>query len=390
MATQIMGASTLVPTTSMEVQADPAVLVDGSPAQTQFFQALAAEMAAALGIQVSEVEITGVRPATSASGRRRAQQTVAVQVDFVIKSSDPTAALALLFAQLEDESSPLWSSEIMGTADPATLSIAFSCPAGLYRPRVWDASLSLHRLAGDCVECPGNMFPDPTNETRCQECEKLTVVSADKSGCVCADNYYDTTAGLLICYDVGEDFSALDFSPAVDDPRCVSCGDAGSTAHCVTCSGGLATHLKQGFARAHTQTHTPTDAVFGPLAIFGCPSPKGCPSQNFTEAECATGYSGKLCGVCGAGWVKSGGACISCADASVSVALVVALVAAAAVVRCLSTRWVTGEAERTAEQNTVGIHVSGLTVQSKILIGLLQVCKRTQPTVSIVLYTVLH
>jgi hypothetical protein len=70
------------------------------------------------------------------------------------------------------------------------------------------------------------------------------VVDVEGTGCVCTDGYYDARAGLLICYEVGEDWSASDFSdpPSSDAsvPQCLECGD------CLKCKHGSA-KVEKGF-----------------------------------------------------------------------------------------------------------------------------------------------
>ena len=219
-AAQVLEGTSLLPQVTMEIQADPAVLVEGSVEQMQFFQDLAAEMAAALGIDISDVEITGVRPTVDGGDRRRLE-TAAIEFDFVIRSADPASAMAQLESQLADETSLLRTSDNLGTVDPeGTLAFTFTCAAGFHRPAG----------AADCKRCGGsNEYPDPDDNTRCLVCQDPMTVKDDGSSCRCADAHYDARAELLVCYEVGESWLATDFegAPAKDaaEPQCLPCGD---------------------------------------------------------------------------------------------------------------------------------------------------------------------
>jgi hypothetical protein len=124
----------------------------------------------------------------------------------------------------------LRTSDNLGTVDPeGTLAFTFTCAAGFHRPAG----------AADCKRCGGNNeYPDPDDNTRCLVCQDPMTVKDDGSGCRCADAHYDARAELLVCYEVGESWSAADFdgAPAKDaaEPQCLPCGD------CLTCKDGLA------------------------------------------------------------------------------------------------------------------------------------------------------
>jgi hypothetical protein len=229
-AAQIVEGTKLLPQITMKIEADPAVLVEGSDAQAQLFQDLAAEMAAALGIDISDVEITGVRNSTVDGGDRRRLETAAIEFDFVIRSTNPAAALAQLESQIADETSQLRNSKILGNVDPSgTLAFAFICGVGLYRPGG----------ATDCKRCDSdNEYPDPDDNARCLECQDLMTVKDDGSGCRCADEFYDARAELLVCYEIGKSWLASDFenqhAKNAQDPQCLSCGD------CLKCRDGAA------------------------------------------------------------------------------------------------------------------------------------------------------
>jgi hypothetical protein len=355
----------------MEIEADIAVLVEGSVAQAQLLQTLTAELAEVLDINVYDVQITGVRQ-TWSGGNMRRLETAMIEFDFVIRSANPAVALAQLESQLADENSQLRTSYTLGTVDSnKPLAFAFTCGVGLHRPAG----------ASDCRTCNANMYPDPNDGTRCEECEHPMAVNADKSGCHCADDYYDARAGVLVCYEAGQDWTAADFPVrAPGDEQCLPCNDGNTATNCLKpCRGGLAS-VAPGFTAISTVAH-PTAGVIGLLAIFECPLKEGCPGQNSTSIEmsCAKGYMGTLCAVCDEQHSRSGEKCIPCQAAAGSVALVVALVVAAVVAAlitrcCLSTKRKVFDGEQTAErQATEYAYGGGLIVQGKILIGLLQV-----------------
>jgi hypothetical protein len=172
-AIALVSSSNLIPKVTMRVQANAAVLVNGSPEKVTFMSDLATELATALGVDVSNIEVSAETTATGATVRRQLQ-TTALDVEVAIHSHDPSVVLLALETQISDENSQLHSSDTFQI--DTTIAFAFACPRGLHRPEG----------AADCIMCPGNSYPDQADATRCKECSERMVVNGEGTGCVCA------------------------------------------------------------------------------------------------------------------------------------------------------------------------------------------------------------
>ena len=83
-AIALVSSSNLIPKVTMRVEANAAVLVNGSPEKVTFMSDLATELATALGVDVSNIEVSAETTATGATVRRQLQTTaldVAIQVE---------------------------------------------------------------------------------------------------------------------------------------------------------------------------------------------------------------------------------------------------------------------------------------------------------------------
>jgi hypothetical protein len=120
-------ASKMQLSTKVEFVASPDVLVEGSPEQQQYIDTLVRQIADSMGVNVSEINVRGLKQA----GARRRTQTVSdpvvVSLDFVVSSANPAAALLDLSEQLSNSSSPLMTSEIAPRSGQ-TAEADYSCP----------------------------------------------------------------------------------------------------------------------------------------------------------------------------------------------------------------------------------------------------------------------
>jgi hypothetical protein len=123
-ALEILGGSNVQPVASLAFAVGEAALVDGSSDQDELFTNIAAEMAAALGIIISEIEITGARPLGMNS-----IYNGAIEIDIVLRSDDAAATLQELISQLDEPDSPFRGSPTTGAVIPdAGIRFTFTCP----------------------------------------------------------------------------------------------------------------------------------------------------------------------------------------------------------------------------------------------------------------------
>eukprot|EP01043_Picozoa_sp_COSAG02_P049816 COSAG02_NODE_5045_length_4699_cov_7.833696_1_plen_782_part_00 len=175
---------------------------------------------------------------------------------------------------------------------------------------------------GLCVPCDAGL--PAADKTRCKPCPLNQMVDSSGERCVCQDRFYNTTPGLLVCYDLLKDFEPEHFlqqdESDITNTECQSC--LADLEQCVSCKGGVTT-LKPDYALGRTAKTIRAEApiyagVIAPAAIFKC-SMKGCLGTNESSlSQCELGYSGPLCSVCSANesYIKEGPSCIQCAAAA--------------------------------------------------------------------------
>ena len=296
LAADILDGSNVLPKATLTLlDVDETALLAGSPARSALLQSLVEEVAAALGIDAVEIEIT--RLAASSSGRRRAQ-TTAMEVDVSILSANPGDTLLELEQQLQDENSPLLSMPTSTIDANVGMAITFACPIGLHRPAG----------AADCLPCSGTAIPDTEDNTRCVECPaRMAPDPATSTTCVCDAGFYDATLSNVECYDLGGRFRA-DVVREVD--ACVSCEQL----DCVECKLGH-TYVKQGYSVSSTQIKTGVEFMAiaeQQRAVYPCMDTQACSGE--LTAPCRPGTQGPLCSVCEEGWSHPGlqGKCAEC------------------------------------------------------------------------------
>jgi len=357
----VLNSTNLLPKMALVAEVeDIGAILDDEAAKDAYVQLLIQDVSGSLGIDVSNVKISGVQQSggTQATGRRAQQAANQVTFDVEITGDvDAGAAFAQLQQQLEDPASPLRNSATAGTIDHTSGVFSFSCPIGLYRP------------AGspECGNCDDKSIPDSSNSFRtCRECLPGQSPDASHSRCVCADGYYNTSGGLNLikCYAEGEPLSVLSSISSAD---CHLCADTGCTADAITCTSGTVA-LKEGFALSQTglAQGLALDQMVGQRNIYECSIEGACLGDD-PQTPCGVGYTGPLCDYCAEGYSRPGfnGVCAECST-GLSTAWVVAagLLGVAAVTVGL---YVVSSVDSEAGKMTV------IVTLGKIAIGLVQV-----------------
>ena len=374
------GEAAATPQTTLTLSATDDVLVEGSPAQEAFMDTLAADLALSLGIPIEEVEIIGLR-ASGANivdmGRRRVQDAISVDFDFMITGDDAASAMTELYAQLSDPESPMMNGEATGQLVPGqTPVVNMVCPKGTYRAEgessctscnggyepndAQDGCLKCVESRGgngysglefysagnlcqlcapgkvpkqdefgnkvDCVACDDGLFA-PAASDRCSPCPLRQQPNAEKSACACAAGTYNATMGQIMCFEGTSNYEADLFRyPDHDYPThdgCVPCDET-----CMDCATGVPLMLPgfamgedkalSGLALSEQKGHRPVFAC--PLQNVSCAgSVNKRPAHNGGDDDwqCRTGSSGPLCQNCDDGYARKGlnAPCFLCNDA---------------------------------------------------------------------------
>eukprot|EP01048_Picozoa_sp_COSAG05_P022800 COSAG05_NODE_4693_length_1407_cov_1.469419_1_plen_379_part_10 len=281
---------------------DPAALVEGSPEQVSLAGDLALEMSSALGLDPESVEVINIRLASQDDGRRRAQQAEELLFDLVIDDPNVEEVLTDLVEQIQDPTSALMTSSIVGNIDPDMAPVfSFVCPIGMYRP-IGDAN-------ADCMYCEGNSVPDEgTNFGSCRDClPGLAPDPTTRSVCVCDASHYDATLGEIKCYEEGQKWGAIE-----SQSGCLPCADL----DCVTCAldgtigepgAAFVVQMNAGFSLSSTNVEQGVSfaAIHGQRAVFPCAAyDETCTGD--LSSPCTAAYQGPLCSYCAEGYSRSG------------------------------------------------------------------------------------
>jgi hypothetical protein len=258
---------------------------------------------------MDDLHISHIRPASSGGSgrrRRRTQSQVAAKFDLTILSNTSNT-LDNLTQQIADPTSTLHtgsiSSAIKTTA--ASLEVAMVCPKGMMRP--------IGASDWECSPCadPGKI-PNYPDQTLCVACPFNQVSNAAGDDCVCMDNTYNASTGLIACYAYGESYSAGDFLATVGsaDSHCRSCVDDGLST-CVACTAGAVT-VKPGYSAGPAQdtSQAPLGLQSGSRPVFACAMKDQCLGEATSVAgpsiRCSTGYAGPLCTGCASDYSRRG------------------------------------------------------------------------------------
>eukprot|EP01052_Picozoa_sp_SAG31_P017485 SAG31_NODE_1197_length_9441_cov_5.823592_2_plen_916_part_00 len=347
------GTEFLRPTTSLEFEVSDDVLVDGSEAQTAFFENAAAELATALGVDVSEISVLSIWQPSHDNGRRRVQTSTA-QIQFEIAPAVSSHAMSELTSQLADPESPLRQSPTLQGVNPEVApDFNVICPAGKYLPPG----------AADCESCPsGQRLMDG----QCQDCVAALGQEPNEIGddCQCMPNYYNTSvwgpgknlsSHLVIfaslersCFSRFTVFAvacfAGDFTPLPSSmPICSPCDELAS---CVSaCSGGGIT-VHDGWSAVVQRTGSSLNVVnsdgsekvvrLNPLLVFECAQSEACLGGVAPRTRCRDGHRGDLCGECYDDWTNKVGICEECGAATWVTGLMVVLFAVVVIVMAMN------------------------------------------------------
>ena len=110
--------------------------MQGSLEQEEFIRALIADIALSLGVDPSEISISGLQLARRrrAQAFRRTQSMQDITFEVTIYSSNASTALTSLVTQIADPTSPLMNTATAGNINPeVTPHFAFVCPIGMMR-----------------------------------------------------------------------------------------------------------------------------------------------------------------------------------------------------------------------------------------------------------------
>ena len=357
----VIDSSNVLPVTELSSSVDDidAVLEDGSDAQARFVHDMKENMALALGVDVTAIEISSIRPAEDVPDQgtgRRTQTAGEVTFDLQITGPDATAALTSLSEQLADPNSALRTSAGITSEAPA---FTFVCPIGMVRPLG----------APECSYCSDTSIPDSANSFRtCKECVPGQAPDlASHSRCVCADGYYNSSAGtnLVKCYADGEPWAAL---TPTSDMDCLSCAETGCDVDAISCTGG-SVMLMPDFSVSATSVSqaVPLHDMTGQRSVYACAVPGAClgdlaPTEEDVEtiggAKCSAPYDGPLCDYCADGYSRPGftGECTTCSEGlSTAWAVIGTIIAIASVTTVLY--WISaldGTATKTGVMLTLG------------------------------------
>ena len=355
---------------------------------------------------------------------------VEVDIAFVIDSLYILGAGQVVSESLESLEVEVSQGAIVGlTAQSIFDSLLFECPAGFYTD---ESGACVHCAAGSepneaqddclpctdkvtqqksswyspigaaCVLCPAGKQPNDAR-TVCTKCEDNTFSDGKGTGCIacpsnqqqnaaadsciCENNFYNASQGVITCYGLGESFDENHFSWQASDVN-DHCQPCDTTSGCVQCAGGTA-QLMPGFVIGPSKEVAEVESLntrTGGVAIFRCPLEAGCMGQtNESFLKCAVGYTGPLCAVCATNFVKSGLECLDCSDLSSSnkfMFLIVCLgllVIASIVFKCFCSK----EVEVGQQFNPNGEWARAMS-QGKIVIGLFQMLSELPSTLQLV------
>lgn len=270
-------ASNLQPQVSFAMRVDEGVFTRGSDAYNAFSTTFKKDLAAALGISVSDVTITSIVSAQGASsaGRRRRMQTAATGVvKFIIGAPNAGGVLAELARQLETPGSALRSNSSITSTRIASATPTFElvCPDALIRPT---GSLT-------CISCPVGEVPASGRAT-CKACAVPTVPNAAGTGCQNCSAGWIGTGG--VCQQCPEAKA-----PNEEKTACVLCprGRTGQQGLCDICKSGFYAVTAQDPCRPCADLQLPDR-----LDQLDAPTPK------LTDAAvCPGGVPGQEAGIC--------------------------------------------------------------------------------------------
>eukprot|EP01051_Picozoa_sp_SAG22_P008615 SAG22_NODE_666_length_8013_cov_2.524640_7_plen_1400_part_00 len=310
------GTEFLRPIATLEFEVSDGVLVNGSDAQSLFFEQAAADLTATLAVGPGDITVIGIQQTRRRLLQlRRAQSSSAAQLEFEIVPAMAGTVMAELDAQLADPTSPLRTSAgPLASINPDVAPVFnVACPAGRYLP---DG-------ATDCEKCPaGEYLNTDANPPSCKACVAALGEEPSDLGdsCVCMDGFYNTVTRTAITCHRGDYFP-----PPAALPFCTACSEL----DCVTeCSGG-------GHVVVIEQGWSATVQSDGTVAVLECvtdSSSGGCPggetNATVIGTACTYGYNGLLCSSCDPDYTwGSDGLCTKCEEWSATGGVLIVVLA---------------------------------------------------------------
>jgi hypothetical protein len=252
------------------------------------------------------VQITDA-PSRIASGRRRAQNAEAgeVQFTFILVTEDSDlvkTAVSTLTSQLGDPLSVLRSGSITSALVEGQVVVSrFVCPGGTMQSETSASCLPCQAgkagTGGECISCGVGTQPD-VDRTACENCAE-GMFSASGSACIsCITTGFHTPDRItcLVC-DAGK-------QPTSEKTACVECaaGYAGTGGECKECdAGSQPTSAKSACAACPAKTTAAAGHVCTPCG-------DGTAPNDGTDGSAAQ----SICLPCGYGKAGTGGECGSC------------------------------------------------------------------------------
>jgi hypothetical protein len=309
-----------------EITLDMEANVDelGDPPHTEYMQKIAADLAASLGLNASEVQLTSL---TTARRRRQLQETTTISFSFVILAEDESAALANLDAQLSDPTSPLLNSTtVLGGQDPYE-GIGVGCPPGMVIDPIDEVctacALGQQVRDGACVNCPTGYVGDGFQCLFCDAGSEPSFRNRQRAGDPNDPTAFPAGTDCRLCSEIGPSYATDHYDRRLSTPAlsycfecpqgaqpnenrsdCIFCASLGPNvvsngASCVPCQEGQMPNED----RSACVRCAPGEASNGTLCL-ACPA--GYHGGNGTESEC------QICEEDEYSWHNASEACTRC------------------------------------------------------------------------------
>lgn len=329
---QVTGSLQKSPLREVTLEMEASVDELGPAPYTAYMEKIAADLAASLGLNASEVKLTSLSPST---GRRlrQLQEMTSVSFSFVILAADESAVLTELAAQLSDPSSALLNSTtIMGGQNPYE-GIGVGCPPGMVIDPIDEVctacALGQQVLDGACVNCATGYVGDGFQCLFCDAGSEPSYRNRQRAGNPANPSLtpFPAATDCRLCTEIGPSYATDHYArrfatpklaycfecpqgaqPTEDRSDCVYCASLGPNvvstgSSCVPCRGG---HMPNA-DRSACIPCAPGEASNGTLCT-ACPA--GYHGGNGTEAEC------QICREDEYSWHAASQSCIQCPSKS--------------------------------------------------------------------------
>eukprot|EP01043_Picozoa_sp_COSAG02_P035130 COSAG02_NODE_2496_length_8683_cov_41.529473_3_plen_1883_part_00 len=338
------------------------VSLNDSVAREAFVSAAVGELAAAMGINVSEIVVNGISEGSQRRLQDEASTLLTMTLDFTIASADPAVSLVRLQHQLDDSNSLLRRSGVMTPAPNQHLPRDYTCPGFMIREEEAAVCTTCPRgkvklnenmceqcLPGKepngnssvCVTCTGNTF---SLLGTCEECLDGKVANNDRTNCDDCPQRMLGKGGACVCEyghtSINRNWENLSSSRTPDFTMChpctsldtQRCGDTEIPGPCIdgvsrgepvswdsakVCPGGPIS--KAVICPLSGIWIEPGDSPPDTLMLIPCegsyqcePSTTNCSSGPQATAQCGPYHTGFLCASCEESYTKVAGQCVFC------------------------------------------------------------------------------